>query len=86
MVSRSKATFDIDDPLGKTSLQIQTTIAMALTIAALILIRSRNQSATIPTNKEIWRMIGTIMVTLTSGMRQIKRKAPSPLICLRTIS
>jgi len=56
-----------DEEFAKTSIQIQTSISMAFTIAAVVLVLSRNNSTTIPSNRDIWRTITTGVVALTAG-------------------
>ena len=53
---------------GGTQLQIQTSIAMTLSIATLVLVLTRNQTLPILNTGEIRRAIITILVALTSGM------------------
>ena len=53
---------------GRTSLQIQTSLAIAFTVAALIIARSWNQSQLVRKVGELWRAIITIVASLTSGM------------------
>jgi len=71
-------TADSEILFGKTSLQIQTSIAMTFTIVVLVLVLSQSHpTAMLLGNVDIWRTMCTIMIALTSGMINTHSTTPS---------